>query len=119
MSTRSTGVNGRSLNRRMVKLAPRVVISFAYVAWIRCPSGVVPSRIGEETLTDFPQRWPSMTMNELRGSSSAKTTFVFIDSYLPWKMNSGTSIPSHEMSSTSTSRMSESTGPYPTKSRST
>ncbi len=50
-------------------------------------------------------------MNELSGSSSAKTTFVFIDSYLPWKMNSGTSIPSHEMSSTWESRIKESTGP--------
>ena len=104
-------MNGRSLNRRMVKLAPRVVISRAYVAWTRWPSGVVPSRIGDETLTDFEHRCPSITMNEFSASSFAKTTFVFTDSYFPWKMNSGTSTPSHEMSSTSRSRMSASTGP--------
>ena len=104
-------MNGRSLNRRMVKLAPRVVTSRPYVAWTRWPSGVVPSRMGAETLTALRQRWPSITMNESSASSSENVTFVFTDSYFPWKMNSGTSTPSHEMSSTSGSRMRASTGP--------
>ena len=35
------------------------------------PRGSCRPGSGAETLTDFPQRWPSMTMNELRASSSA------------------------------------------------
>src|SRR2546422_4188047 len=115
--TSSTGVKGFSLYRRIVNDEPRVVTSLLYVAWTRCPSTEVPSRIGFATEICLPHRCPSMTANEFRASSSSKMTLVLIDSNFWWKMKSGMLVPSHETSSILRSDIRTSTGPYQTKSR--
>ena len=107
----STGVKGFSLNRRIVKDEPRVVTSFEYVAWIRCPSTDVPSRIGFATLSCFAHRWPSAITKLFRTSSSGKMIAVLMDSYFWWNTNSGMFVPSQETSSILGSCIMTSTGP--------
>src|SRR3990170_3855359 len=101
----STGVNGFSLYRRIVNEELRVVTSRLYVAWTRCPSYDVPSRMGFATDSCFAQRCPSITAKELSTSSSWNVTFVLIDSNFWWKMKRGIPVPSQETSSILTSDM--------------